>query len=465
MPLDFIASTKGKQKLLLGGFTFIKDRRVNTVTYWKCDQCFNIKCRARVHTANDSVVKTLNSHNHAAHAARIDADRIVNNVKETAISTQDSGHLIVSSAVAGVQPAVAGQLPTVSTLKRTIRRSRQKATRALPNPTSLHDLQIPMEFTHMAGGERFLQFDSGPGNDRILLFCTQKGLQLLQSSDNWFADGTFKTSPSLFVQLYTVHGIQSNKTIPAVFALLPDKRQNTYSRLFEQIKCLIPQVHPKSVLTDFESAAMTAISLAFPSASIRGCFFHFAQCIYRQIQTSGLQVQYESDAEFALQMRYLSALAFVPTADVVTAFEDLTQRCQYPDDAQPVVDYFEDTWIGRPIRGSRRRQPLFAHEVWNCYNSVNDNIPKTNNSVEGWHRSFNEMVSCNHPTIWKFINALKLEQSRNDLMIEQFIAGRVAPPPKKKYRDCAQRIIQVVSSYNQQNLLDYLRGIAHNYNF
>ena len=89
MPLDFIASTKGKQKLLLGGFTFIKDRRVNTVTYWKCDQCFNIKCRARVHTANDSVVKTLNSHNHAAHAARIDADRIVNNVKETAISTQD----------------------------------------------------------------------------------------------------------------------------------------------------------------------------------------------------------------------------------------------------------------------------------------------------------------------------------------------------------------------------------------
>ena len=80
-----------------------------------------------MHTANDSVVKTLNSHNHAAHAARIDADRIVNNVKETAISTQDSGHLIVSSAVAGVQPAVAGQLPTVSTLKRTIRRSRQPA--------------------------------------------------------------------------------------------------------------------------------------------------------------------------------------------------------------------------------------------------------------------------------------------------------------------------------------------------
>jgi hypothetical protein len=150
MPLDFNASTKGKTKLLHGVFTFIKDRCVNAVTYWKCDQCFNIKCRARVHTANDGVVKELNIHNHAANAARIDADRIVNNVKETATSTQDSGHLIVSSAVAGVSSAVAGQLPSVITLKRTIRRSRQKATRALPNPTLLQHLQIPNEFTQMA---------------------------------------------------------------------------------------------------------------------------------------------------------------------------------------------------------------------------------------------------------------------------------------------------------------------------
>jgi MULE transposase domain len=120
-----------------------------------------------------------------------------------------------------------------------------------------------------------------------------------------------------------------------VFALLPDN-----SRLFQQIKCFIPLANPKTVLTDFESAAMSANSLAFPSASIRCCFFHFVQCVYRQIQASGLQAQYEGDAEFAPQMRYLSALAFVPTANVVTAFEDLTQRCPYSDKAQPVVYYF-----------------------------------------------------------------------------------------------------------------------------
>jgi hypothetical protein len=47
------------------------------------------------------------------------------------------------------------------------------------------------------------------------------------------------------------------------------------------------------------------------------------------------------------------------------------------------------------MRGNRRRQAQFAHEVWNCYNSVNENLPKTSNSVEGWHRSLNEMMSCN----------------------------------------------------------------------
>lgn len=58
-------------------------------------------------------------HNHATNAARIDA--------ETAISTQGKDYLIVWSAVAGASPAVAGQLSSVISLKRTSRRSRQKA--------------------------------------------------------------------------------------------------------------------------------------------------------------------------------------------------------------------------------------------------------------------------------------------------------------------------------------------------
>src|ERR1051325_1686327 len=103
-------------------------------------------------------------------------------------------------------------------------------------------------------------------------------------------------------------------------------------------------------------------------------FFHFCQCIYRNIQSNGLQRRYENDADFALQMRHLPSLAFVPVEDVVVAFEDLLSRIDFPLGSQPVLDYFEDTWIGRPTRGNKRRPPRTPHSLWSCYDNVNDDL-------------------------------------------------------------------------------------------
>ena len=67
-----------------------------------------------------------------------------------------------------------------------------------------------------------------------------------------------------------------------------------------------------------------------------------------------------------------------------------------------------------------------------------------------------------HPTIWKFIDGLKKEQSMNEMKLEQFLAGRQPPPSKKKYRETAQRIKKIVSEYGNRSNVDYLRGIVHN---
>lgn len=266
--------------------------------------------------------------------------------------------------------------------------------------------------------------------------------------------------------MYTVHGIQNNSVIPAVFALLPNKTEETYSRLFAQLKILEPQLAPTSIMTDFEQAAINAMRVQFPGVQHRGCFFHFCQCIWRKIQAApGLQQMYANDPEVALKMRMLTALAFVPSADVVQAFEELIENVEFPGEAQSVIDYFEDTWIGRPGRNNRRRAPLFRHDSWNVHDAVEDGLPKTNNDCEGWHRSFQELIAGYHPTIWKFFEALKLEQSKNEMAMEQFLAGQQAAPGKKKYRDCAARIQHIVQQYGQIDGIDYLRGLCHNFGF
>ncbi|KAK9729111.1 hypothetical protein QE152_g16050 [Popillia japonica] len=71
----------------------------------------------------------------------------------------------------------------------------------------------------------------------------------------------------------------------------------------------------------------------------------------------------ETDVEFALKLRMLPAVAFVLTQSVVKVFETLCENEIFPLEAQEVVDYFEDTWIGRPQR-RQRRPPQFDLDMW-----------------------------------------------------------------------------------------------------
>jgi hypothetical protein len=63
------------------------------------------------------------------------------------------------------------------------------------------------------------------------------------------------------------------------------------------------------------------------------------------VQNSGLVAEYQRDPDFALAIRMIPAIAFVPEEDVVATFEML--RDNLPDNAGVILDYFEG-YIGRP---------------------------------------------------------------------------------------------------------------------
>ena len=99
---------------------------------------------------------------------------------------------------------------------------------------------------------------------------------------------------------------------------------------------------------DYEKAAMNSVQEIFIGANLHGCFYHLAQSIYRRIQVTGLQQCYQEDPEFALTFRIIPALAFVPLPNLIKVFENLQDLASH--DAQEIMDYFEDTYIGRKIR-------------------------------------------------------------------------------------------------------------------
>jgi len=67
-----------------------------------------------------------------------------------------------------------------------------------------------------------------------------------------------------------------------------------------------------------------------------------------------------------------------------------------------VYDYWEDNYIGR-LRRRRRAAPTFPIALWNMRSRVTDGLPRTNNSVEGWHHAFQSSFACHHPNIYKLI--------------------------------------------------------------
>lgn len=122
----------------------------------------------------------------------------------------------------------------------------------------------------------------------------------------------------------------------------------------------------------------------------------------------------------------------------------------------------EATWIGVPTRG-RRRLPRFRQEYWNLHASVANNEPRTNNAAEGWHNAFSSSIGSSHPTIFKFLEAAKLEQGRTEVQIIKLDAGE-NHQTSQKYKAVNERIFKVVEEYESYSPVDFLKSISRNFN-
>ena len=157
-------------------------------------------------------------------------------------------------------------------------------------------------------------------------------------------------------------------------------------------------------------------------------------------------------------------MAYVPVDYVVRYFEYLVDTPFYRElesDLSRLLDYFEETRVGKKDRKGKRKNPKCSITIWNCY--VDEyNLPKTNNSVEGWHNSFSSILNAIHLSIWKFIRALQKEEKLNRLKMVQYCTGAETTRKRKEYNDTAERINTICKTFNNRTFDEYTSGIAHN---
>jgi hypothetical protein len=87
---------------------------------------------------------------------------------------------------------------------------------------------------------------------------------------------------------------------------MTSKTQHMYTDVFDAIKTAAMQRNkvfaPMEVMSDFETGLIPAVATAFPTALHKGCYFHFTQAIFRNVQQLGLAPAYMAQDNIRMQV-------------------------------------------------------------------------------------------------------------------------------------------------------------------
>ena len=402
--------------LIIGDYRYKKDGKHGGKQHWRC-VVTGQGCKGRLHTNIFEEGEEISILHQVAHNHMADKEKTASIVTKARLCEMAEEQPVIPLPelyrnLMVEAPRQEDIVPPAFESCRTqmYRRRRQNLP---PLPESIQDIALEGEWTTTLSGETFLLHK----DDKSLIFTTEQNLRLLSQSTTVFMDGTFKSCPRLFSQLYSIHGSYRDHVIPLVYCLLCEKSRATYHAVFNKIRDRMAELDltfsPATFITDFESAILPALQHNFPASTHQGCYFHFTQAIWRQVQTTGLQQAYDSDERVYSSVRGLGQ---------------------------------------------------FPLKLWNIYHAAN----RTNNRVEGWHSKLNRYVKKSHPNIYELLTELKKEQAATELTVHRARQGAAPPGRRPEYIRLDQQVDRLrnkfeAGEYTVEEYLGSLRRIVHNY--
>lgn len=377
------------------------------------------------------------AHNHYPLPEKQEALELIHQTKQLALIDNSIPRTIIRKTQLCASDEAIAMMSRPDAIKQMIRRERKKkfGIKTLVAKT-VAAIEIPKELRSTHKGENFYYDDSSSKGDRMIVFTTKKNLELLSTHRNWFMDGTFDITPTFFTQLYTIHIIIEKRSFPMLNSLLPNKKMETYKRLFKIIKSGVSQ-YPSSINIDYEKAVMSAATSVFGrECKVNGCYFHLSQSLFRRVQTKGAYEDYMKQSvkgeEFRKYFKLLQALAYLPQ--------------------QYIIDGFNYT---------ERKLARYPIATWNVHDRVKYQAPITTNNLENWNGQI-QSDERKHLTVFRIVKLFQDEQSKmeNELVMtkkgEKLLHQTRAQIKKDKL------MFELVNNFDKSQLFTFLESIAFN---
>ena len=216
MSLSFTKSKRrGGQNLIVENFLFKKNKTTPNSVYFKC---VITTCTSTL-SMNGNLTAIQNRptpHNHDSQKEKIEEEKFRRKVLESvsrspATPIRQSYNENLQEMDQNFSP------PQYDKIRRGLNYKRSQCMPPLPK--NLQEILMPETRRLTKNNQNFsLHQEEG-----ILIFATKQGLEFLVRSKNVLSDGTFKTAPAPFSQIYTIFGTAGSNDewkIPVVWALL-----------------------------------------------------------------------------------------------------------------------------------------------------------------------------------------------------------------------------------------------------
>lgn len=100
-----------------------------------------------------------------------------------------------------------------------------------------------------------------------------------------------------------------------------------------------------------------------------------------------MQSKYSDDPDFALQLRHITALAYLPPQSIEEAYDELVATEFFDSETNPhheaidkLLEYFQKTYVKDFDRRGNRKDPLFPPQLWSVYDVMLSGIYSNMNS-------------------------------------------------------------------------------------
>ncbi|XP_045032066.1 uncharacterized protein LOC123474201 [Daphnia magna] len=308
-----------------------------------------------------------------------------------------------------------------SNLERAIQRARRRLQPVIPHSFDEAERTITGSDMYRKTLNQSADFFHGrvsTDTGNAFIFISLALLPEIRTTREIRSDGTFKTVPNLFYELFTLHVLAYGKSFPVAYVLMSNKTAELYRIAIDRILQILQEVNPGNhfevevLISDFKLAIMGTKQQAFPNARSRGCWFHYAQAIYRRA-CKELQRAYRSVGVIRSIVKKLIALTLLPSNRAYEGFQTIRHRtenallAENPQSRAGVARLFQymgGYWFTN--QGPERF----------C---VSSDDHRTNNEVESFNRWFNARCGPHHKNFWSFIQHL---QECNENTERDFIA-------------------------------------------